>query len=519
MTPRTKLIVALASGALFALAAPPLDWYPALWLGMAGLAFALGSGGDALPTRSARLRAGSLRGAAFGVAANVVALRFVPDVIVRFTPLPWTAGALALLLLSIAQSARFAVAAMVTAWAKKRSVPGALAFGIGIYAGTFAPAVFPWSAAGGVSPWPAMVQLAELVGERGVTFLMALTSGLAAESLRALVAGQARRRAAIFAAAAILLPLATWGYGRWRIGLVEALRARAPRMTIGLVQPSIEASERWDEARAAGIVARLASLTRSAESRGAELTVWPEAAFPYTLNDSARYDLAGDFAVLQPGVRGPVLAGLMMRGKEGSYNSAAVVTAGRIAPPYHKMHLLAFGEGVPLAGTFPWIRSTFARGLGLAPGHAQVLQQSGPARIAVLNCFEDTLPEASLEAAAVSPNLLANITNDAWFFGSAESELHLRLSVLRAVELRRDMVRAVNRGPTSWIDAAGVVRGRLDGGFASTLIAEPALLEHATAYSRAGDWPLGTMLALVIAGALWRTKHNGRRGKTAAPEV
>ena len=68
---------------------------------------------------------------------------------------------------------------------------------------------------------------------------------------------------------------------------------------------------------------------------------------------------------LASGVRGPVLAGLMMRGDGGSYNSAVVAEGGRLSAPYHKMHLLAFGEGVPLAGSVPWLRKTFVRGLGL----------------------------------------------------------------------------------------------------------------------------------------------------------
>ena len=87
---------------------------------------------------------------------------------------------------------------------------------------------------------------------------------------------------------------------------------------------------------------------------------------------------------------------------------------------------------------------------------------AGPIRAAVLNCYEDTLPAAGREAMERSPNLLVNVTNDAWFAGSAEGELHLRLAVLRAIETRRDLVRAVNQGPTTFVDAAGRVRARYD---------------------------------------------------------
>src|SRR5262249_40383729 len=96
--------------------------------------------------------------------------------------------------------------------------------------------------------------------------------------------------------------------------------------------------------------------------------------------------------------------------------------------------------------------------------------------------------------------------------GSGESELHLRLAVLRSVELRRDMVRAVNLGVTSWVDAAGRVRSRYDIPAAGTLVTEPALLGGApTIYAQAGDAP---WLILLAAGPTLhpRQKRSGRQG-------
>src|SRR5581483_1928165 len=138
---------------------------------------------------------------------------------------------------------------------------------------------------------------------------------------------------------------------------------------------------------------------------------------------------------------------------------------------------------------FPWLQKTFARGTGLAPGTESVAFEVGKIRAAVLNCYEDTLPIAGREAIELAPNLLVNVTNDAWFAGSAEGELHLRLATLRAVELRRDLVRAVNKGPTSFVDAAGRVRARYDEPFPAAVAVDPALLDTApTLYARLGDW-------------------------------
>jgi apolipoprotein N-acyltransferase len=142
-----------------------------------------------------------------------------------------------------------------------------------------------------------------------------------------------------------------------------------------------------------------------------------------------------------------------------------------------------------------------------------VVFESGPIRAAVLNCYEDTLPEAGREAMEGSPNLLVNITNDAWFAGSAEGELHLRLAVLRAIETRRDLVRAVNQGPTSFVDAAGRVRARYDLPMPGTLPTLPALLATPpTFYARFGDLPL---LLLATASVLVPLARARRRSASA----
>jgi len=280
------------------------------------------------------------------------------------------------------------------------------------------------------------------------------------------------------------------------------------------VQPSIEATERWDPARAAAILEKLEALTRSAEAKGVDLTVWPEAAYPYEIGHASHRAPIGTWALLGPGVHGPLLVGTLTRGPDeegGACNSAVVVERdGTLSQPYDKMHLLWFGEEVPFAEEIPWLRRTFARGGGLRPGHEEVPLPAGPVRAAVLNCFEDTLPAAGREAASVEPNLLVNVTNDAWFAGSWESELHLRMAVMRSVELRRDMVRAVNGGRTSFVDATGRVRSRWEPDLPGTLLAEPALLTSPTTlFARYGDAPWLLALSAFLVVLLRRQNAKG----------
>ena len=109
------------------------------------------------------------------------------------------------------------------------------------------------------------------------------------------------------------------------------------------------------------------------------------------------------------------------------------------------------------------------------------------------------------------------MTNDAWFAGTAEPELHARLAVLRAVELRRDLVRAVNAGVASWVASSGVVVARREGPEPGVLFAEPRLVVDGepTLYARFGDAPVTLVLALALGLANARARR--ARSTTARP--
>ncbi|MGH7329125.1 MAG: apolipoprotein N-acyltransferase, partial [Polyangiaceae bacterium] len=442
------------------------------------------------------------RGFWFGLGSNLVIFRFVPAVITRFTPLPWIVAIIALVLLAAAQGLRWIATCVFCKLLGDRGAPRWAAFPLGLYAGTFVPMVFPWNPAGGATPWPAMVQLADIVGERGVSAIMALASALLAE---AWLVREEKRRAGTLAVIAIAIPIATALVGWIRIREIDALRDTAPKVSVALVQPSVGATLRWDPRAASGISSELQSLTETAEKKGADLTVWHEAAYPYVLPHASRRGPQGRASIVGGRVHGPVLAGVILRQADrDSTNSAILVQRDdSFGEPYDKMHLLWFGETVPLADVFPWLRHAFARASGLAPGDHQVLLSTGKIRASVLNCFEDILPGAGREAMSVRPNLIVNVTNDAWFHPSEESELHMRMSVMRAVEERRDMVRAVNFGTTTWVDAAGRVRARYDLPIAGVLMTEPALLDTPlTFFGRFGEWPTLIFASVLAIAAL-----------------
>jgi apolipoprotein N-acyltransferase len=526
---------------MVAAATPPFDAIGCVWLGLALFAASL----DVMPHRSSAANADWKTraaqpiacGLAFGFAVNVLSLRFVPAVIVRFTPLPWSASLVALAALCVAQAAPWGAAALASHMLRRLGAPSALAFATGIYGATFAPGVFPWTPAGLVAHWSVMVQSAELVGERGIAFLIALTSGLLANAAVALFGARsvslpARLRrlqvlGPLAASASITLVIAAYGTARMTIIAQVANEPHAQTARIALIDPAVPAEVRWDPARAAEILNTLHALSRDAEAQGVELTVWHETAYPYVIASASRRCPTGDDAILGPGVHGPVLTGMMLSaGPNEAYNAASVCMPGAtLSAPYAKRRLLSFGEAVPFARYAPWLRRLFVRGLGLIAGERNEVLSAGRIRASVLICVEDLLTDAGRDAMNGSPNLLVNITNDAWFEGSAESELHLRLSALRAIETRRDFVRAVNIGPLAWLDATGRVRARslpretvrdVHRREPHVLVVTPTLRDdRPTLYSRFGDAPMVAGLATAIASCTLVSHRRKRRERSS----
>jgi apolipoprotein N-acyltransferase len=243
-------------------------------------------------------------------------------------------------------------------------------------------------------------------------------------------------------------------------------------------------------------------LTRMLEERGADLVVWPEVAYPFRLRRHVRRDLGGPEAILGPGVRGPVLTGAVTLGPSRTrYNSVvAVARDGTITGIADKVRLLAFGEYVPLWDYLPPIQSRFPR--GLSPGLAPVVLEVDGHRAGVLNCYEDVLADAARQVALGRPDFLVNVTNDAWFGDTTEPYLHQTSARLRAIETRRDLVRAVNTGVSSFTLATGEDAIETETWTRDAFVATVRPLEITTPWVRLGDWVTPLLAALLLASVV-----------------
>jgi apolipoprotein N-acyltransferase len=451
MTNGRRALTACAAGATLALGAPPLQWWPTTFL--AAALFALSIDG-------ASVRRAALSGWLMGTVATLGAFYWIVGTVSRFTDLPFAAAVLAYLLMAMVAGLTHAVAgALAGAAGPVLGYP--LALGLGMFvAERYVPGIFPWQFAAPLIYAPWVRQAADVVGLSG---LSALLPGTMMVLVRALQAWRGRRggeqvprglRGQLVFACGLLALM--WGYGALRTGAVTRAMAAAPQVRVALVQPAIPPTVRWDELAHGEILAQLQRQTQAALGAGAGLVVWSEAAYPYVLPHQRSREGEWSAPIYPAPAQAPLLVGALTQDPEGRRYNAALLREpdGTLSAPVAKRVLVPFGEYIPVVNEIEWVRRSFARADGLSRGTApSLLRTSSGLQLAVLNCFEDTI--ARLGAEMAGADLLVNITNDAWFGDGAAPWQHLMLAQWRAIETRRELVRAVNTGVTTRVDALG----------------------------------------------------------------
>ncbi|MGR3760311.1 apolipoprotein N-acyltransferase [Roseobacteraceae bacterium NS-SX3] len=298
-------------------------------------------------------------------------------------------------------------------------------------------------------------------------------------------------------------------------GLVAALPAPpAPALTgqtVRIVQPNAPQDEKWHpESRWRFVRRALAFTGERAGGARPDLVVWPETAVPQLLNHAD--DVLGAMAGAAGGT--PLLFGIQREQAGRYYNSAAVLGAdGGAAQLYDKAHLVPFGEYVPfgnLMARFGIHGFASQAGAGYAAGPGARLLDLPIGRALPLICYEAVFPQ-DVNAAAERPDVLVQITNDAWFGTFSGPYQHLVQARMRAAEQGLPMVRAANTGVSAMIGPYGRVREALPLGEAGYIDAAlPAPLPP-TLYSRTGDLPVFLFGIVLAAVPLWRRRRLAQR--------
>lgn len=352
--------------------------------------------------------------------------------------------------------------------------------------------------------WLELIQISDVVGAYGVSFVVMMSASalsllvphswmirlkLVPASTGPTTASGLSLSQLVQVTAALAVFASTLGYGYVRRSQADF----KPGPRVALIQGNFTASLRAPQVPPNDIYLAHTWLNGRAVREQPHVIIWPESMFPYPLlsadKDLDEKQLREIMPTVNPEMwRGKEVQDALVQESQRSgaaliygiesarverdglhrHNSAVFVrpTDG-VAGQYNKMHLVPFGEYIPLMNTLPFMKafSPYREAGGLDHGSAPAIFEHNNWRMAPIICFEDTVPHLVRDIVAAGSNkeqgkpvdVIVNMTNDGWFHGSSELDQHLITAAFRAVECRTPLVRAVNTGISAVIDGDGAI--------------------------------------------------------------
>lgn len=501
LAPARRRGVLVAAGALAALALPPVHAIPLLWLALPLLLLVLGRAPDG--------RRAFATGWWFGIGFFAVGLYWIAH---AFLVDPWRhAWMIPFALAALGGGlGLFTGASTWAAWVLAPRRPLARVFALAAtwtvleWLRSWLFTGFPWNLLATVwMPLDAMLQPAAWIGAFGLSLVTVLAAGLPL----LLLEGR-RGLPALLASAALLVGLGGWGGQR----LEGATADMVPGVRLRLVQPAIAQSDKWARDRRLEHVEQQINLSRAEGFEKITHVIWAETSVPYYVDADANARAAVAAAAPPDGV---VIVGSARRTPIGHspvevWNSLfAVNPQGTIVAAYDKVHLVPFGEYMPLRALLPASIEKMTAGsidFSFGTGHT-TLPLPGAPPVSPLICYEIIFPGEVL-GPGERPGWIANLTNDGWFGISSGPYQHFAAARLRAVEEGLPVVRVANTGISAVIDSHGRVRAHLglgDSGIVDSGL--PAALP-ATTFARHGA-AVPLLLAFIVGlaamiAARWR---------------
>ncbi len=510
-----RALVAISAGSISVLAFAPFFAAPVLFLTLPAFVWLIDSRAD---WRSAAIDGWLFAfgffffnlvwvGEAFLVEADkfAVLLPFAVTLLPAGLALFWAAAAAACRLVwpsSLARVLVLAIALSIAEWLRGHVLTG-----------------LPWNVVGyALTATDELMQGAALVGVYGLT---PLVIAIFAAPLVLLADAARENRVPPYATVALvsLAPLAIlFAYGLWRLSQPAEF---VPGVRLRIVQPSVLQREKWmpEHQRRIFDDHLTLTLTDAAGNRddadGVTHVIWPEAAMPFLPLEhpealTAIAEALPDGATLITGAIRRELTNaagaLLPPSQVKTFNGLiAFDDAGRPVERYDKIHLVPFGEYLPLEPLWgPLGLKKLTHGMGAfaaGPSPRPLLDISGLPPAIALVCYEALFPGAIVDGAE-RPGMMINVTNDGWFGNSTGPRQHLHQARVRAVEEGAPLIRAANNGVSAIIDSRGRMLQRLDMNVRGVIDGPLPAAAGPTPYSRIGDWGFAAILAAFAAAAL-----------------
>jgi len=323
---------------------------------------------------------------------------------------------------------------------------------------------FPWlDMAGALSPWPVLVQAADVVGGYALTGLWTMAALLCclgfADSARRYCPNRASLVPGLLLAAVLLC------YGGWRLHAnpLNSNPTGPQSIDVLFVEGNVDQNQKWVPAFQRQTVDLYLGLTYNAlaENPGAKpLIIWPETALPFFFEANGLH--SPRIRELAAHTRNPVLFGAPGMERHPGKREPDVFNRAFLLGPngdtvgyYDKEHLVPFGEYLP-----EWLNWGFLEALLQGVGVYQTGTAIAPLRhdnlaLGMLICYEGIFPWIAQNRVADGANILVDISNDGWFGNTPAARQHLYLTALRAVEQNRWILRGTNTGISVVVDSRG----------------------------------------------------------------
>ncbi len=498
-------------GGLASLSLPPYDLWPVLFVSYTTLVWLLDCAVQARTCSRRRFAAGFAIGWCFAFGYFVPSLWWIseafwlePEKFAALIPFA-VAGLPAYLSLYWGLAVGVAAVLWIAGWPRVVLLAGLV--GAGEWLRGHLLTGFPWNLPGyGAGSLDGLSQVASLVGIYGMTVLVILTAATPAAILGAGRSGNDLPGRAAFPAiiAAGMIALHLWGNSR--IAAYDAVLDSSSdgAVPVRIIQPNISQKDKWDPKHARRIIDIYLDLTESPFADPPVLPpiiVWPESALPRLIGeeDALRAMVMAGMPAQSRLLTGSLHRAIDDSGTAAIFNSLLAIPAeGQIAARHDKVRLVPFGEFLP----FRWLleplglRQIVDLPTGFAAGREdKVIKLEGLPAFAGFICYEAVFPRSRPYASR--PEMLVNVTNDAWFGTSGGPYQHLGHARFRAIEQGVPMIRAANTGISAMINSAGRIRAMLDLGSAGRMdVAMPAHMA-VTPYAVIGDIGLLALLLLI----------------------
>jgi apolipoprotein N-acyltransferase len=513
----TMLTMAALSGLLIFLSFPKYGHGIVAWFSLVPLLLALKG---AAPPQAFRI------GFLTGMIAHVGILYWIVVVVVKYGYLPVYVGIGAMLLLAAYLSLYTGCFAMGVAWMRREAriaplLSAPLMWAVLEYVRGNLLTGFPWeSLAYSQYRWLKVIQVADVTGIYGISAAIVLVNVVLYDFL---VRERSPRILLAETVTVLVLMSALIGYGQVRLKGLDRALAAAPSLDVALAQGNIDQNLKWNEAYQRETLDIYRSLSRTANLAPGGLIVWPETAAPFYFQRPE--PLRESVVAIVREVKSALLFGSPSyedRGGNRLYRNSAFLLGPDGAPAgrYDKMHLVPYGEYVPLRRAFPFIGKLVVGVGDFMPGDGYTVLDSGRSRLGVLICYEGIFPDAARNYKRGKADLLVNITNDAWFGDSSAPHQHLSMTVFRAVENRLPLVRAANTGISAIVDPRGAIRAQTPLFERTVLTGSIKMIDEKTFYAAYGDLFVtlcaASLLALCASTIRRRMRDVGRNSRDTA---